>query len=103
MTDLSPDVQATLRAQAEHAVEIIRTWPEKMLPHLVAEVIDEAYALGVSSERARQQGLRTALHESVKLQSHYAELLNMHDGGARIAFKDVDEWLARLKELESTP
>ncbi len=39
---------------------------------------------------------RYALGESVKLQSHYAQLLNMHDGGERIGFTDADEWIARL-------
>ncbi len=40
---------------------------------------------------------RSALEESVKLQSHYAELLNMHDGGKRRVFT-ADEWIARLKK-----
>lgn len=39
-----------------------------------------------------------ALEESVKLQTHYAELLNMHDGGERIGFKSVDAWIDRLRE-----
>lgn len=42
--------------------------------------------------------LRTALEESVKLQSHYAELLNMHDGGRRIGFANADAWIRRLRE-----
>lgn len=42
--------------------------------------------------------LREALEESVKLQSHYAKLLNMYDGGQRIIFKDCQAWLDRLKE-----
>lgn len=41
-----------------------------------------------------------ALEESVKLQAHYAELLNMHDGGQRMIFKDTKEWLLRLRKLE---
>ena len=41
-----------------------------------------------------------ALEESVKLQSHYAELLNMHDGGQRIQFKDAKEWLLRLRKVQ---
>lgn len=45
-----------------------------------------------------REDLRTALEESVKLQSHYAKLLNMHDGGRRISFKDADAWIARLRE-----
>lgn len=42
--------------------------------------------------------LRTALEESVRLQSHYAALLNMHDGGQRIGFTSADAWIARLVE-----
>lgn len=41
-----------------------------------------------------------ALEQSVKLQSHYATLLNMHDGGKRTPFKDANEWLHRLREVE---
>lgn len=47
-------------------------------------------ALAAASE------LRHALEESVKLQSHYASLLNMHDGGERMCFT-VDLWIARLR------
>lgn len=43
--------------------------------------------------------MRGALDESVKLQSHYANLLNMHDGGGRLQFKDGEEWIARLAAL----
>lgn len=43
--------------------------------------------------------LRFALAESVKLQAHYAELLNMHDGGARLIFPTVESWLERLSRL----
>jgi len=44
--------------------------------------------------------IREALDESVKLQSHYARLLNMHDGGKRLEFKDSNEWMARLRKLK---
>jgi hypothetical protein len=37
-----------------------------------------------------------ALAASVKLQSHYASLLNMHDGGERITFSDLTDWIGRL-------
>jgi hypothetical protein len=47
----------------------------------------------------RQAVLENALTESVKLQSHYAKLLNMHDGGERIGFKNAEEWIARLQVL----
>lgn len=43
--------------------------------------------------------MRGALDESVKLQSHYAKLLNMYDGGRRLQFKDGEEWVARLAAL----
>lgn len=43
--------------------------------------------------------LKIALEESVKLQSHYAKLLNMYDAGERIGFRDADAWLQRLDEI----
>lgn len=43
--------------------------------------------------------LKEALAESVKLQAHYATLLNQWDGGKRIVFPDAEAWLARLREL----
>ena len=43
--------------------------------------------------------LMLALIESVKLQSHYANLLNMHDGGTRMQFSCVAEWIERLKKV----
>ena len=50
----------------------------------------------MQSLRARLARLEEALEESVKLQSHYAQLLNTWDGGQRIVFETVDDWLARL-------
>lgn len=44
-----------------------------------------------------------ALQESVKLQSHYAKLLNMHDGGERLAFDTPEEWIGRLIEIGRIP
>lgn len=43
--------------------------------------------------------LKGALDASVNLQSHYAHLLNMHDGGNRLQFTDGDEWIRRLVAL----
>lgn len=45
--------------------------------------------------------LRHALMESLRLQSHYAKLLNDYDGGKRLTFESVDAWLKRLREVES--
>lgn len=47
---------------------------------------------------AEVEQLRDALEESVKLQSHYAKLLNVHDGGERKTFADAASWLHRLRE-----
>jgi hypothetical protein len=52
----------------------------------------------LSRADATDSELRAALEESVKLQSHYATLLNAWDGGQRLTFVNADEWLARLKE-----
>jgi hypothetical protein len=47
------------------------------------------------------QELSDALERSVKLQSHYAELLNGYDGGRRLQFETADAWLLRLKEVDA--
>jgi hypothetical protein len=46
--------------------------------------------------------LRLALEKSVALQSHYAKLLNIHDGGKRIDFANAAAWIARLVEMDKT-
>ena len=45
------------------------------------------------------QKYQHALEESLKLQKHYAQLLNEYDGGGRIWFNNVDEWMARLDNI----
>ena len=42
-----------------------------------------------------------ALQESLKLQAHYARLLNDWDGGRRHIFKSVGEWLRKLELIPS--
>jgi hypothetical protein len=42
-----------------------------------------------------------ALNESLKLQAHYAELLNMHDGGQRKIFNTIQDWTDRLVETKT--
>lgn len=49
-------------------------------------------------EELNKEALIIALIESVKLQAHYAELLNMHDGGQRMIFKTVPQWIDRLQK-----
>ena len=56
--------------------------------------------LKLNEARARVAKLEAALKQSVELQSHYAELLNMHDGGQRLTFANVEAWLDRLAALQ---
>ena len=59
-----------------------------------------AAAMNEKAEReSGSEAMEIALAESVKLQSHYATLLNMHDGGQRLIFKDADAWISRLREV----
>jgi hypothetical protein len=44
----------------------------------------------------RIEELENALCESLKFQSHYAKLLNDHDGGKRKEFKTNDEWIKAM-------
>lgn len=47
---------------------------------------------------ATESDLEKALAESVKLQSHYAGLLNEYDGGKRLQFDSHAAWMNRLLE-----
>jgi hypothetical protein len=50
-----------------------------------------------------QHEIMLALIESLELQSHYAVLLNMHDGGERKTFSSVATWIERLRECGKIP
>jgi hypothetical protein len=85
---------APLRAIKEGDVLILRCY----LPDCDREVVRLDLAGATLTET------RTALAESVKLQAHYAALLNMHDGGRRLIFPTVESWLARLRQTgQATP
>lgn len=56
--------------------------------------------MALAQARDEIEQLRSALEESVTLQSHYASLLNMHDGGTRLMFSDANAWLVRLQTRE---
>jgi hypothetical protein len=43
--------------------------------------------------------LENGLKRSLKLQSHYAKLLNIYDDGERVGFDTIDEWLNRLARI----
>lgn len=59
--------------------------------------VDTGNIVGVS-----RRELLAALQESLGLQAHYAELLNIHDGGRRLVFRSVSEWIHRLREVVKT-
>ena len=50
-------------------------------------------------EKFTKKELEIALRESLILQAHYANLLNIYDGGERKIFKTEKEWINRLKEI----
>lgn len=53
---------------------------------------------------AEQAGeVNIALVESVRLQSHYASILNGWDGGERRTFSCIAEWVERLRETGTIP
>lgn len=66
--------------------------------------IEDAVKIVVAAEKryqpARLNLLERALDESVKLQSHYARLLNQYDGGERMTFESGRTWIERLVELD---
>jgi hypothetical protein len=80
---------APLRAIKEGDVLVLRCY----VPECDREVVRLDLA-GVTLTETR-----TALAESVKLQAHYATLLNMHDGGKRLIFPTVESWLDRLRSV----
>ena len=51
-------------------------------------------------EKTELEIVRNGLEESVKLQSHYAGILNQYDCGERIIFQDAQQWLNRLQTLK---
>lgn len=51
----------------------------------------------------RLHELEIALSESLKLQAHYAEILNQYDGGKRRIFNDSEEWISRLRKTGTIP
>lgn len=91
----SPD---TLGFIIEELIKYRRVvWPDS--EKVTGEKVGEYYVEAMKTI----EELRAALDASVKLQSHYAELLNMYDGGERMTFKDGYEWVARLKVTGTLP
>jgi hypothetical protein len=55
-----------------------------------------------SADEVDNKRLRRALAESVKLQSHYASLLNQYDGGRRLQFPTALSWIQRLEKIDES-
>jgi hypothetical protein len=87
-----------LASELDRAKATIENWSSKTISTR-GGIYTLTRAAWLVLQEARE--LRTALDESIKLQAHYAELLNMHDGGRRHPFKSADEWIARLREVAS--
>lgn len=90
----------------EMAKEIIRssmndprgTYAER-LPINIAAALD---AKDAAPAEGGWRDIESALEESIKLQNHYAKLLNMQDGGYRLQFADASAWIQRLKNKVRT-
>lgn len=72
---------------------------------IVEQMVAEGFCAADCDEHGRKRlieadTLRLALAESLKLQSHYANLLNEYDGGKRMTFEEPGQWLIRLKTTQ---
>lgn len=94
-------VLVSRQACEEAATEIERLGGE--VDRLIRCGVDlaQAFAAQIHERQTELFQLRGALTESLKLQSHYAKLLNDYDGGKRMRFADNEAWMARLAELEA--
>jgi hypothetical protein len=88
----------TLRINKGH---LLCTWHACPNPTLIEKLVN--FADDFATVTIEALAFRKALDESVALQSHYAKLLNQHDGGERIGFKDAEAWIARLRETGKLP
>jgi hypothetical protein len=58
-------------------------------------------AIRLAAQRIEEiEKISEALGESLNIQAHYAALLNQYDGGKRLVFRNVDEWMSRLAALK---
>ena len=69
-------------------------------PICQAHTVADATFIVDAANEFRESAVLHALEELVKLQAHYARLLNAHDGGERKAFESAEQWMERLKEVE---
>jgi hypothetical protein len=65
----------------------------KRLQNYVRELHAES-----KGHRERCAKLERGLIEALRLNKHYAQLLNEYDGGARMGFDRIEDWLERVFE-----
>ena len=73
--------------------------PSTEIPIVWRPHIQDAVIL-LSRQQEEIKRIWKALEESVKLQSHYASILNMYDRGERLEFSDAGAWLKRIEYLK---
>jgi hypothetical protein len=88
-------------AEHERALALAERWLENP-PDMMGDPDCDQCVVARQLIRAteRTEKIRSALEQSVQLQSHYANLLNMHDGGKRVTFPNADAWMVRLLSLD---
>lgn len=77
----------------------VQTWAGMLGAEDGDDIINHIYkriTAGIAEAIEERDRFKAALEESVALQSHYAMLLNMYDGGKRIEFSNAQEWIDRL-------
>lgn len=72
----------------------VETPAEKLMVAEIATLKEQVRELEAEKKR-----IRKSLEECLKLQNHYASLLNLYDGGSRLTFRSAQEWINRLQEL----
>lgn len=91
------DVATSLNQLSNLLARIHRDGGHYEHEHGTAKAVEDADKI-IADLYGQVEELRCALEQSLKLQSHYAALLNMYDGGTRMQFKTVEAWMKRLYE-----
>lgn len=87
-------IREKFEATLAPAIDCKAPYAKVMIAKLVAIAVEATNLRAPEIER-----LNEALAESVKLQSHYAGLLNEYDGGKRMQFANAEAWIARLEAV----
>lgn len=87
---------STWCAYCGHMIKLDDETATKISEHIMS---CEKHPIHITLEKIKS--LENALSESLKLQSHYAVLLNQYDGGARRVFGNNEVWIKRLAEVSA--